>query len=62
MRAHLLPAVDAAIAANPKAVADYRAGKTASVNALVGAVIRTTKGVNHGVVRDLLIRRLEETP
>ncbi len=58
----LLPAVDAAIAANPKAVADYRGGKPASLNALVGAVIRTTKGANHGVVRNLLIRRLEETP
>lgn len=57
----LLPAVDAAIAANPKAVADYRSGKSAAVNALVGAVIKTNKGANFGVVRSLLIRRLEET-
>ena len=57
----LLPAVDAAIAANPKAVADYRGGKFAAVNALIGAVIKTNKGANFGVVRGLLIRRLEET-
>lgn len=33
-----------ALAANPKAVADYHAGKTAVVNFLVGQVMKATKG------------------
>ncbi len=55
----LLPAVDAAIAANPKAVADYRAGKTAALNAILGAVMRTNRGANNAVVRELIVERLE---
>jgi len=33
-----------AIAANPKAVAEYRAGKTVTIKFLVGQVMRATKG------------------
>jgi len=33
-----------AIAANPKAVAEYRAGKTVAIKFLVGQVMRATKG------------------
>jgi aspartyl-tRNA(Asn)/glutamyl-tRNA(Gln) amidotransferase subunit B len=32
------------IAANPNAVADYRAGKKGAVNFLVGQVMKTTRG------------------
>ncbi len=37
-------AVDAAIAANPTAVADYRAGKAQAVGFLVGQVMKATRG------------------
>jgi len=36
--------VEEVIAANPKAIADYHAGKTASVQFLVGQVMKRTKG------------------
>jgi len=36
--------VEEVIAANPKAVEDYHAGKTASVQFLVGQVMKRTKG------------------
>ncbi|MGQ9729635.1 MAG: Asp-tRNA(Asn)/Glu-tRNA(Gln) amidotransferase subunit GatB [Candidatus Zipacnadales bacterium] len=38
------PIVDQAIALNPKAVEDYQAGKTKAKGALVGAVMKATKG------------------
>jgi aspartyl-tRNA(Asn)/glutamyl-tRNA(Gln) amidotransferase subunit B len=38
------PIIDQAIAENPKAVEDYRAGKQKAKGALVGAVMRATKG------------------
>ena len=34
-----------AIAANPKAVADYRKGKTKAADSIKGAVMRETKGM-----------------
>ncbi len=52
--------VDAAIAANPKAVADYRAGKTAALQALVGQVMKQTRGrANPERARELLVSRLD---
>jgi aspartyl-tRNA(Asn)/glutamyl-tRNA(Gln) amidotransferase subunit B len=49
------------IAANPQAVADYRAGKTQSLTFLVGQVMRTTRGrANPKLVNEELKRRLEE--
>lgn len=57
----LMQYVDQAIAANPKAVADYQAGKTAALNSLLGAVMRQAKGANSQVVRELLAQRLATT-
>ena len=37
-------AVDDAIAANPKAVADYLAGKESALGAFLGPIMRATKG------------------
>ena len=37
-------AVDEAIAANPKAVADYLAGKESALGAFLGPIMRATKG------------------
>lgn len=50
--------IDDAIATNGKAVADYRSGKAAALNALVGAVMKAQKGANNQVVREMLIQRL----
>ncbi len=57
----LMGYVDAAIAANPKAAADYRGGKQTAINALLGAVMRQAKSANSAVVRELLAKRLTET-
>jgi len=47
------------IAANQKAVADYRAGKEAAVKFLIGQVMRETRGrANPQVVQDLLAQEL----
>ncbi len=55
----LRDAVRRAIAANDKAVADYRAGKEASVKFLIGQVMRETKGrANPQVVQDLMLEEL----
>ena len=35
---------DEVIAANPKAVADYKAGKEAAIKALMGQIMKRTKG------------------
>ena len=57
----LVEAVRKAIAANDKAVADYRAGKEASIKFLVGQVMRETRGrANAQVVQALLDRELNE--
>ncbi len=58
----LLQAVDAAIAANPKVVGDYHAGKTQAMGFLVGQVMKATRGqANPGLVSQLVKRRLDET-
>ena len=52
-------AVDEVLAANPAAVADYRAGKVQAVGFLVGQVMKATGGkANPRVVNDLLRREL----
>jgi aspartyl-tRNA(Asn)/glutamyl-tRNA(Gln) amidotransferase subunit B len=49
-----------ALAANPKAVADYKGGKAAAANALKGAVMRETKGsVRPDVVEQVLKEELD---
>ncbi len=50
-----------AIEANPKAVAEYKAGKTASINFLKGQVMKLSQGkANPGIVGDLLAKKLAE--
>jgi aspartyl-tRNA(Asn)/glutamyl-tRNA(Gln) amidotransferase subunit B len=47
------------LAANPKSVEEFRAGKEKAFNALVGQVMKATKGkANPQQVNDLLRRRL----
>lgn len=49
------------IAANDKAVADYRAGKTASLQFLVGQVMKRTKGrAKPDMVSPILVGKLEQ--
>jgi aspartyl-tRNA(Asn)/glutamyl-tRNA(Gln) amidotransferase subunit B len=58
--AALEAAVDAALRANPAAVADYRAGKAQAVGFLVGQVMKATRGqANAALVQDALRRRLD---
>ena len=53
-------AVRAALAGNPAAVADYRAGKVQAVGFLVGQVMKATRGqANAAVVGDLVRRMLD---
>lgn len=50
---------DQAIAANPKSVADYKAGKPAAINALKGFVMKATKGrANPAVIDEILRKKL----
>ena len=52
--------VDEVIAANEKSVAEYRAGKDKAFNALVGQVMKASKGkANPAQAGDLLRRRLD---
>jgi aspartyl-tRNA(Asn)/glutamyl-tRNA(Gln) amidotransferase subunit B len=51
--------VDHAIAANPKVVADFKAGKTAASRALVGQVMKASGGrANPGLVDRLVQEKL----
>ena len=55
----LTTAVDEAIAANPDIAAKIRDGKVAAAGALVGAVMKTTRGqADAKTVRDLILERL----
>ncbi|MBM2617473.1 Asp-tRNA(Asn)/Glu-tRNA(Gln) amidotransferase subunit GatB [Actinoplanes sp. LDG1-06] len=55
----LTKAVDDAIAANPDIAAKIRDGKVAAAGALVGAVMKTTRGqADAKTVRDLILERL----
>ncbi|HWH00904.1 MAG TPA: Asp-tRNA(Asn)/Glu-tRNA(Gln) amidotransferase subunit GatB [Pilimelia sp.] len=55
----LTAAVDAAIAANPDVAAKIRDGKLAAVGALVGAVMKATRGqADAGSARRLILERL----
>ena len=60
-RAVLKEAAVKAIAANPQAVADWRAGKTQSVRFLVGQVMRFTQGrANPNLAADIIKEELGE--
>lgn len=51
--------VDEVLAANEKNVAEYRAGKEKAFNALVGQVMKASKGkANPGQVNEVLKARL----
>jgi aspartyl-tRNA(Asn)/glutamyl-tRNA(Gln) amidotransferase subunit B len=51
---------DEAIAANPKSVADYKAGRVAALNALKGQVMKLSKGkANPAVAGEILERKLK---
>jgi aspartyl-tRNA(Asn)/glutamyl-tRNA(Gln) amidotransferase subunit B len=57
----LLAAVDEAIAANPEVAGKVRGGKTAAAGALVGAVMKATRGqADAARVRQLILARLSE--
>jgi aspartyl-tRNA(Asn)/glutamyl-tRNA(Gln) amidotransferase subunit B len=54
-------AVDQALAANPKVVADYKTGKKAALGFLVGQVMKATQGrANPGLVNALLAEKLSK--
>jgi aspartyl-tRNA(Asn)/glutamyl-tRNA(Gln) amidotransferase subunit B len=54
-------AIDTVLAANPDAVADYRAGKGAAVGFLVGQVMKATRGqANAAMVQTALRERLDK--
>jgi aspartyl-tRNA(Asn)/glutamyl-tRNA(Gln) amidotransferase subunit B len=54
-------AVDEAIAANPKAVADYLGGKESAIAAFLGPIMKATRGqADPNATRELLKRKLEE--
>ena len=56
----VLGAARAAVDANPRAVADYRAGKVAAVNFLVGMVMKQLKGrAEANAVREAVVQALE---
>jgi aspartyl-tRNA(Asn)/glutamyl-tRNA(Gln) amidotransferase subunit B len=51
--------VDQVIAANPKAIADFKAGKTAAAKSLVGQVMKATQGkANPAIVNQLIEEKL----
>ena len=57
----LLEIIRRAIAANPKAVADYKKGKTKAADAIKGAVMRETKGMaKTELVQRLLLEELQK--
>lgn len=54
-------AAEEAIKENPRAVADYRAGKEKALNSLVGAVMKKTKGrADARTAREILLDRLDK--
>ena len=54
------PLIDDVLAANPKSVEEFRAGKDKAFNALVGQVMKASKGkANPQQVNDLLRKKLE---
>jgi aspartyl-tRNA(Asn)/glutamyl-tRNA(Gln) amidotransferase subunit B len=53
--------IDQVIAANPKQLEQYRAGKKTLAGFFVGQVMKTTKGqANPALLNDLVVKKLEE--
>jgi aspartyl-tRNA(Asn)/glutamyl-tRNA(Gln) amidotransferase subunit B len=58
----LLRIIEEVIASNSKAASDYRAGKVNALQALIGQIMKQTRGqAKADSVRTLLIKKLEET-
>ncbi len=56
----IAPIIDAVLTANPKSVEEFRAGKEKAFNALVGQVIKASKGkANPQQVNELLRKKLQ---
>jgi aspartyl-tRNA(Asn)/glutamyl-tRNA(Gln) amidotransferase subunit B len=54
------PAIEKVIADNTKAVEEYRGGKVASLQFLIGQVMKISKGsANPGIVKELLEKKLK---
>src|SRR5262249_977213 len=57
----LVEVVRRAVAANPKAVADFKKGKAAAAQAIKGAVMRETKGAARpDLVQQILMEELQK--
>jgi aspartyl-tRNA(Asn)/glutamyl-tRNA(Gln) amidotransferase subunit B len=55
--------IDGVIAANPKSVEEFKAGKEKAFNALVGQVMKAARGkANPAQVNEILRRKLDEKP
>jgi aspartyl-tRNA(Asn)/glutamyl-tRNA(Gln) amidotransferase subunit B len=52
-------AIDAVIAANPKPLQDFKAGKMTAMGALVGMVMKNGKGLNPKLVQEALKKKLQ---
>jgi aspartyl-tRNA(Asn)/glutamyl-tRNA(Gln) amidotransferase subunit B len=48
------------IGKNPKAVADFKAGKQAAVGALIGQVMKSAKGADPQTVRTMLMEKMSQ--
>ncbi|MDO8120101.1 Asp-tRNA(Asn)/Glu-tRNA(Gln) amidotransferase GatCAB subunit B, partial [Isoptericola sp. b490] len=54
-------AVDAALAAQPDVVAKIRSGNLGPVGAIIGAVMKATRGqADAGRVREIVLQRVEQ--
>jgi aspartyl-tRNA(Asn)/glutamyl-tRNA(Gln) amidotransferase subunit B len=54
----LAPIIEAVLAANAKIVADVKGGKQQAIGALIGQVMKQTKGADPQVVREMLQSRI----
>jgi aspartyl-tRNA(Asn)/glutamyl-tRNA(Gln) amidotransferase subunit B len=55
----LVPAIEQVLADNPKAIAEYKAGKLASLQFLVGMAMKATKGAgNPEMIKKILLEKL----
>jgi aspartyl-tRNA(Asn)/glutamyl-tRNA(Gln) amidotransferase subunit B len=52
------PIIDKVLSDNAKAVAEYKAGKAASLQFLIGQAMKLAKGSNPGAVKELLLQKL----
>jgi aspartyl-tRNA(Asn)/glutamyl-tRNA(Gln) amidotransferase subunit B len=61
-QAELAPVIDSVLAANAKIVADVRGGKQQALGALIGQVMRQTKGADPQTVREMLTAKIAALP